>query len=1484
MDTFQMGSNEKDTFDLDTNKINAKKNDPNKMDTMKNNSNNKMDSKKITKIDTNKIDTNKTNTNKSDTSLSKKSPKRNIYQVQKAIDHSKIKPQNSWKIYKKLTIFLTISTSNSPFSDLEFFKEIAPKIYEELKDNLSDLSMNTIKTPIPFYQTIRNSSGSQEMDLRYLLIDSSCFQLESKDYLANIYIVDSEEQIPKKYVKKPLAIVFLTENQLNSTNAIDAIAEIQDFLFFFDVNSMKQSFESLRNFIKKRAFAIQEERIEAMNKEIKFAGNFDVTKPFKMTENFMNEIALRLAFISNSKEKDKFFIDLSVRFGRPPEPIFRNLKRTLETLALKFVQEIRFSRQISYKPKKSTIFLENISCFKLTEREIKEFAVFALEQMFFGSKNWKKEIYLSIGRPVSEVIWKEIRSDIEKKINSLKHSFEKHYQQLYFCSKPSISKPKLHLKYMGKGDSLRKRKNFVENLADFLLKHKFLVEISKETLKILLGNPDAALKNPREISELKQITLDLQAKLQKINDERTTLAYLQQDFNAIENRALSQEKEQAKELEKLRVNSRKFEKVMVLFAENCEKSQDFAKNSAKIYQIREENSMKIWRISMFSIKNYRWREIKKKLKSFSANRVIFIVSDESFDVMKSLFEEIFEEKSLFKGVIFKLKSFEKEKSNENSSFLENFAKKFSYKFLEENGQISMKNLIKILNEREKPIEDNLRKNLLDFLEEKSENSSKNYQQFFEFLSQSEAEDLNKELINNFFLEFFQIKARNSQYNINEFTDALLTGLRRIELAIEQKEQKNFEISEKKMSILQKIEEYKEINPNYLALKLEEFEEIEQELKKNKKLFCAISYGNIRTNAKEIKSNKIKEKFLFPLEKTADFLEIWLKNENNVLIEIFKIKTTESQEKASGSIKIEKTLKIKMKFIDLEQETMKINLKNIEKLQNSNSKILENLYQFKYDFLEVLARKNLEADQKNIEPFEASEYTQKMEENLDIFRQQIKENEDRLSQLKSSQNNEKMPESQIKSKEIEKNLETYEKNSEYLLIQKQLKTSKMIEEISSQIELQKKELNSVISSKLRFLSTKQQIADFFNAVLNKDIAPSNLLKLSDYFLYFQKAILKFYVKASLIEADLFELKKSTKKALLKDGLSMLAGSVPFIGDILKIVVQKTIEMKEKYDETKLVNKCTKFCVLINSSEILAEILEESALLLIKDKEKQTLIFAVEEFKENFWDKLKKKIMAFLHKAKEKLFGKTKKKEEKLLKDIDTPAKLLANIDAAYVCAHAASRLETEGNTLEKFDSEDPYCKKPLVQLFTGLVGEISSNFYEKVLDFNNEKKEVYSVEELDKEIEKFTEKNSVNCLEEIKRNSFIEEESIVKEAKLEEKIEVSNEITISFDEIKAKEKDIEEKLEKLLNWKNSQRFLLGSHGEKLNDLEEKFKKIEMGAKAGILFVKEIKDNTTALEFEINEETKALTRNAEAIPEKFVFFEKYKSILMKRKALK
>ena len=154
---------------------------------------------------------------------------------------------------------------------------------------------------------------------------------------------------------------------------------------------------------------------------------------------------------------------------------------------------------------------------------------------------------------------------------------------------------------------------------------------------------------------------------------------------------------------------------------------------------------------------------------------------------------------------------------------------------------------------------------------------------------------------------------------------------------------------------------------------------------------------------------------------------------------------------------------------------------------------------------------------------------------------------------------------------------------------------------------------------------------------------------------------------------------------------------------------------------------------------------------------------------------------------------------------------------------------------------------------------------------------------DKEIDKFAIKTSENCFEEIKRNNLDDE----KNGQNLQRVEVLPEIIkqeISLDEIKAKEKEIEMQIERLLLAKANHKLTLVNHEERITKLEENFDKIEMGTKARILTVKELKDHATTIEYEVNEQTKALTRSAEAIPETVVLVEKYKPILLKRKPLK
>ena len=57
----------------------------------------------------------------------------------------------------------------------------------------------------------------------------------------------------------------------------------------------------------------------------------------------------------------------------------------------------------------------------------------------------------------------------------------------------------------------------------------------------------------------------------------------------------------------------------------------------------------------------------------------------------------------------------------------------------------------------------------------------------------------------------------------------------------------------------------------------------------------------------------------------------------------------------------------------------------------------------------------------------------------------------------------------------------------------------------------------------------------------------------------------------------------------------------------------------------------------------------------------------------------------------------------------------------------------------------------------------------------------------------------------------------------------------------------------------EKLRIGEHNNKLMYLEESFNKIEMGSKVWTLLYKGVKDEATEIEFDLNENTNALTRN-------------------------
>lgn len=263
-------------------------------------------------------------------------------------------------------------------------------------------------------------------------------------------------------------------------------------------------------------------------------------------------------------------------------------------------------------------------------------------------------------------------------------------------------------------------------------------------------------------------------------------------------------------------------------------------------------------------------------------------------------------------------------------------------------------------------------------------------------------------------------------------------------------------------------------------------------------------------------------------------------------------------------------------------------------------------------------------------------------------------------------------------------------------------------------------------------------------------------------------------------------------------------------MLKFIVETAIDLKKSWDEAKFTKKCIKFSTLIHSQRILAEITEEAAFEIIKDPKKQELILGASEIKTSVMDKLKERILEFFKKAKDFFSRKKKNKtQEKLLKDLDTPAKLLGNIDGGYLCTQA---IENYTQEYMEFDPQDPYNKKGLVKLFTTILSKIDPALYEKVIGFE-EMKDFSAVTLME------TEESTAHHELEVKNLEPTHEEVvsiILEDPILKSKInENSDEISI----FRERQEKNEIKLKDLIQYHNEHNETLEIHEKRITALEK-----------------------------------------------------------------
>lgn len=661
----------------------------------------------------------------------------------------------------------------------------------------------------------------------------------------------------------------------------------------------------------------------------------------------------------------------------------------------------------------------------------------------------------------------------------------------------------------------------------------------------------------------------------------------------------------------------------------------------------------------------------------------------------------------------------------------------------------------------------------------SSNNAFSYENFIEILSQRlfPGEGLDKELMDELFLNFFKKNA--GKFETLDFNQLYFKALKKLNRLIAQTQEKvaKFEQVQRDLQVSLKKNDAEYSQDEFLAVRVAEirgFAEINATNSKRKgaaaeEHFLEAQYGEQRhfSGKFSLKDAKINEKFLIPLQETHDFsiklCNIDEKSQFNGLLFTLSLRdlagteafplgklleatiscgNIESFPELSARKTKEISLEVKFKRLIYNKEKTLLKLNKISSNLQGFRDHLSHLLRCKYEVLEVFGPKaqenadflkgnfdflqNLDAKETKID---ASLY----DNEINLIREELETQRKLIESLENARKSEEIAKTSMES-ELKKLTEKLQEMKEDARDEKsrlseeiRAKTAqfsqfsqtqalnlKKLEVLSASVKdfsekLQKKEF-----LKKQFCDKRQEIVDFFTAGQNSGHSPENLRKLQEYFLYVQKAILKFYNKAVIIEADVFEMKSSA----IKSGLGALAGSVPFIGNMLKFLVETAVDLKKAWDERKFMRKCIKFSSLVHSQRILAEIVEHAAFETIKNSKKQELILQASDIKSSVMEKLKEKIIEFFKKAKDFFTRKKKSKtQEKLLKDLDTPAKLLGNIDGGFLCTQAVELYKQE---YLQFDPQDPYNKAGLEKLFAEILANIDHKMYEKVIGFEEMK--------------------------------------------------------------------------------------------------------------------------------------------------------------------
>ena len=198
----------------------------------------------------------------------------------------------------------------------------------------------------------------------------------------------------------------------------------------------------------------------------------------------------------------------------------------------------------------------------------------------------------------------------------------------------------------------------------------------------------------------------------------------------------------------------------------------------------------------------------------------------------------------------------------------------------------------------------------------------------------------------------------------------------------------------------------------------------------------------------------------------------------------------------------------------------------------------------------------------------SEIEQKIEE----IEKEIIEKEEEINEKnkeKEDSNTEPDKIKQLNEELKENNIEIL--NKKKLLNEKHEELKKMEEFIQLELGNEKGIVNSLeaTNKELKYLEEKikqleqlkktkltlrEQIKEFLTS---QKYPPEDIKKIREYFCYLQKSVSKYYSKAVLIEADMFEVKTSA----ITDGVNAIAGCIPIVGNVLKFFASVIILFKK-----------------------------------------------------------------------------------------------------------------------------------------------------------------------------------------------------------------------------------------------------------------------------------------------------------------------------------